>query len=291
MMSENQKRILVTGSDGFIGKALVRLLSNDPSVDLYRLSRRPASDANTIGCDLLDASAVTDVLGRCPEFNQIYHLVGSFVNDYEVAYAANVLAAKNILNALAGMKARTRVLFTGSAAEYGIVNPEDNPIPEEHPLRPISIYGFTKMIQTQLADFYSRTHDIDTVVARVFNLVGSDMSDKLFPGRVQKQIGEYKRGELQKITVGNLAAIRDYLDIEDAVKNLKTIMEYGERGGVYNVGSGAGMTIKDLLERLLREAGLDMSIVESIVMERQGRGDVPKIYADIMKLRALEREA
>ena len=223
MTNGSRKPVLITGADGFVGKALIRFLSSDPSIDLYRLSRRPARDAHTIVCDLSDAPAVTDALGRHSEFDQIYHLVGSFVNDYEAAYTANVLAARNILNALTNAKAQTRVLLIGSAAEYGMVNPENNPISEEFPLHPISIYGFTKMIQTQLADFYCRAFDSDVVVARTFNLLGPGLSERLFPGRVADQIEKHKKGELQKITVGNLAAIRDYLNIEDAVQKPKTI--------------------------------------------------------------------
>ena len=101
------------------------------------------------------------------------HLAGSFTNDYELDYAANVLSTKNILDALLSSECKARILLIGSAAEYGAIDEEENPIAETHPLKPISIYGLTKVLQTQLMDYYYRMHQINIVMARTFNILGS----------------------------------------------------------------------------------------------------------------------
>ena len=91
---------------------------------------------------------------------------------------------------------------------------EDNPVSEEYPLHPVSIYGVTKAFQTQLAQFYYRRHHLDLVMARTFNLIGLGISPRLFIGRLQQQIEDYRFGKITKISLGNLEARRDYIPIE-----------------------------------------------------------------------------
>ena len=145
-------RILVTGAAGFTAFHLAKLLAangDTPAVcdELYFSSQqtdKPEYCANYIPCDLSQFEAVNSLISSINP-NQIYHLAGSFTNDYSLDYAANVLSTKNILDSLLQSGINARVLLIGSAAEYGAIEKADNPIPESHALRPVSIYGLTKV--------------------------------------------------------------------------------------------------------------------------------------------------
>ena len=97
----------------------------------------------------------------------------------------------------------------------------------------------------------------------------------------------FKKGEIKKIQVGNLDNERDYISIEDTVKHYLKIMEYGKAGEIYNVGKGVPVRTGAVLEEILNEEDLDISVVEVIETKRSQIYDVPRIYADITKLNQL----
>jgi GDP-4-dehydro-6-deoxy-D-mannose reductase len=213
--------------------------------------------------------------------------VGSFNNDYDIDYRVNVLSTKNLLDTCLKLNLKCRILLIGSSAEYGIVTEKDNPVREDHPLSPVSIYGLTKSYQTHLMQYYHNVHNMDIVMARTFNIMGKGISNKLFIGRLYEQLDEYKRGNISEILMGNLQNKRDYIDIKKAVRDYRLIMEYGLSGEVYNVGSGKSIKIYDLLDKILKDNKLSMNIVKERPTEKLNKLDIKDIYADISKLSSL----
>ena len=275
--------ILVTGAGGFVGRHLVARLRRDP--DARVLGTALEADSGWAACDLSDGLAVTRLLAEVAP-TRIYHCAGSFTNQWETDYAANVLAARNLCEALVELKLRCRLLLMGSAAEYGW--PPPGPVPETAPLAPVSIYGLTKSFQTRLMDYYCRRHGLEMMMARTFNLFGDGCSPLLFPGRVAEQIRQLASGQAARIKVGPLDSRRDYLAAEQAVEAYLTIMERGAAGEVYNVGSGVPVKLADFLGRLLAGHGLTMAAVEvATAADGEPRNEVTEIYADISKLKAL----
>lgn len=279
------RRILVTGSTGALGRALTkRLLSSPVDVTVFSPKRGRSDDSLNL--------EITDQIYRTVERTRpdlILHLAATFSNDFDTAYAVNVAACKHLLEAVKSSGRYVRVVLVGSAAEYGAVTPEENPINVDRVLRPLSVYGITKAWQTELAYMYAN-NGIDVVVARIFNLVGPNLSEKLFVGRLHQQINEIRRGERTMIEVGHLSAIRDYLSIDDAVSQLLAVANMGETGKVYHVASGQPVVMRELLARVLASHGLDASIVVEGAAFTNRRGyDVPAIYADITQTTALLR--
>jgi GDP-D-mannose dehydratase len=137
--------------------------------------------------------------------------------------------------------------------------------------------------------FYHRVYGMDLVMARTFNLSGDVklISKSLFMGRVSEQLEKVKKLQIPKIEVGNLESRRDYLDVREAVKYYQKIMERGLPGEVYNVASGAPLKMRDLLASLLKEAGLDMSVVEERPPSVTDKTDIPEIWADLRKIKQL----
>jgi GDP-4-dehydro-6-deoxy-D-mannose reductase len=175
----------------------------------------------------------------------------------------------------------------GSSAEYGLITEEDNPVREDHPLNPVSIYGLTKVYQTHLMKFYCQVHDLDIVMARPFNLLGKNISSQLFIGRIYQQIEQYKKGEIEKIILGNLDSKRDYITVDEAIKDYETVMNYGTKGEVYNVGSGKTVILSDLLEQILLANDLDLSIIEIKSRNFINKLNVNDIFSDISKINLL----
>jgi GDP-4-dehydro-6-deoxy-D-mannose reductase len=184
-----------------------------------------------------------------------------------------------------------RVLLIGSAAEYGCVRALDNPVREDHPLAPVSLYGWTKACQTLLMNYYHCVHAMDLVLARLFNLSGGGASNQLFVGRVEEQIRRLLAGEAHEITVGNLEAQRDYLPVAEAARQLDRVMQFGEGGQVYHVASGVPTRMKDLLDILLRAQGLSHECVRQTPRSLTNKQEVPVIYADISKASRLPQVA
>lgn len=280
-------KILITGALGFTAKHLIELIAKKPEHELFLSDWAPGGFENILNCDLTQKISVEELIFKIkPE--RIYHLAGSFTNNYDIDYSVNVLSTKNILDSLLKFSFSSRVLLIGSAAEYGFIKADDNPVSEDHPLRPCRIHGLCKAYQTDLMNFYYRLYKMDIVMARTFNLYGDNkrISKLLFIGHVCEQIEKIKKGEIDKIFVGNLDGKRDYIDVREAVKYYEKVIELGKPGEVYNVGSGRAISMRDLLGLLLEESGLSMKVVSKSLFIPD-KTDIPEICADLRKIKGL----
>ena len=155
-----------------------------------------------------------------------------------------MLAAGNLLASVAERAPAARVVVTGSAAEYGVVDAESNPVREDYPACPHTVYGVTKLLQTELSLFYGRRFGVDVVVARVFNLLGpgcigtavrrqrraaDPSSDRRLAGWSHRREPRRSQGLPQTGGCGRRAHHVDALR--------------GEAGEIYNVGSGVPVRV------------------------------------------------
>lgn len=277
--------ILVTGASGFVGRHLLKYLCTELDAHCIGVSRTASEDTNTLQCELTDYNQVVGVIKKTQP-THVFHVAGSYTNDFETDYSCNVLSTKNILDAAVKHKQDARVMLMGSAAEYGEVNTQECPVSEQHILNPISIYGWSKAAQSHFAPLYSRQHGLAVMVARTFNLMGVGISDKLFPGQLEHQIQQVLSGKTSRITVGKLDAKRDYIDIKDACALYLAIATKGLAGEVYNVGSGCATSMRELLNAMLTANGLDQAIIDE-AQHNKSSNEVSVIYADISKVTAL----
>ena len=282
-------RVLVTGATGGLAPAVLEEFSRIPGASLVASGRRESARESYVACDLRDRESIRSLVGKVRP-TLILHLAGSFENDFDVDLAVNALSARHLLDACREAGLGTRTVLLGSAAEYGLVRPGDNPVAETQPLQPVSIYGLTKAMQSTLAGYFAHALGADVLVARLFNVTGSGFSPRLFVGRAERLIAQYVRGEISRLEFGNLDSQRDYISAEDAARLLRLVAERGAAGEAYNLGSGRPTRMRELLERMLSDAGIDPTAVreQRTVPGAAQRVDVPCIYADIRKLRALE---
>ncbi len=269
--------ILITGAAGFTGRTLHNFLNSETDSEIFCVDR-----VGDNCCDLTDKDEVSCLIQKIKP-TQIYHLAGSFTNDFETDYRVNVLTTKNIFDAVLENDLNARILIIGSAAEYGAVT--DGPVAETSDLHPLSIYGLTKTFQTQLMNYYFSVFGVNVVMARTFNLYGEGVSPHLLAGRIQEQIGQCLAGEVDEVVVDDLLVQRDFLHISDAVRYYHRIMHFGVAGEVYNVGSGIPRTAQDLIVEILGKAQMNAEHIR--LVERGQKAQIPKIYADIRKLETL----
>lgn len=280
--------ILVTGANGGLGKVLLPILKKKYKELVVGTARTFIKNADYIPCDLTDATAVASLILEVKP-RLIFHLAGSFTGDFEIDLQVNTLSSKYIYDCILREKLKSRVVVFGSAAEYGAVNPSDNPISETYLCSPVSIYGLTKHYQTEMAKFYSRTFSLDVVIARVFNLAIAELSPRLFYGRAFAMIQAYKRNQVNQMEFGNLSSVRDYVGLEDAAAQFVAIADFGISGEVYNVGSGVPKNIRAILLEILNREGFSIAAIIEKSSEAVGRKgfDVPVIYADISKINSI----
>jgi GDP-4-dehydro-6-deoxy-D-mannose reductase len=270
-----------------MGRLLTARLEREGGLEVLQASRAPSEALGHFVCDVADAAAVTALVRRTRP-DRIYHLAGSGSGEFERDRAVNADGARFLCEAVLALRLHTRIVVIGSAAEYGLVAPAENPVSEARALRPVTVYGVTKAFQTQIAALYAARHEVDIVVARPFNLLAPGVSESLFIGRAERLVAQFKRGEIASLEFGNLSSTRDYVEGEEAVDQLLLIAEKGARGEVYHVASGHAIVMRDLLARLLRDAGIDPGVVREAPERPTRMGtDVPTIYADISKTRAL----
>ncbi len=277
--------ILISGGLGSLGRVL--------SMTLRQMGFRVVQSGRNvpIGVDYypMDVANYSQTLAAIAALKPtiVVHLAASFENEFDSAFVTNVLGAKNVLAALKESSVPARVVLAGSAAEYGVVTESENPIGVQRVLHPVSIYGLTKSWQTDWGLFCAHEGQ-DVVVARIFNLYGAEMSERLFVGRVQQQIREVLLGKQNTVKVGSLSAARDYISLNDASQQIVAITQKGQRGGVYHVASGRPITMRALLKQMLAENGLDDNVVdEQPAPHGSTRYNVPIVFADISETEAL----
>jgi len=279
--------VLLTGAKGGFGRILAQWLQQHANESVWLTDIKDEADEFYIQCDMGNADAIHALIKRVRP-QRIFHLAGSFSNVYDMDYQINALSARHFCETLIAEHSDARLVLIGSAAEYGFIHPRENPVREDHVLRPVSVYGLTKAIQTHFATYYAQRHAINVVVARLFNLNAPGLSERLFVGRVEQLIARFKRKEIDVIELGNLESQRDYLKIGDAISQLLLIADKGERGEVYHMASGQPVRMRDLLAEMLAAANLDMSVVrEEKSNDRKIGYDIPIIYAEMKKTNGL----
>ncbi len=286
-------KILITGVTGFVGSHLAEYcLSLDQQVEVIGTcrwrSRREniehLEDAiNLYECDLRDASSVKTLLADIqPE--RIFHLaaqsyVPSSWNSPGETITTNVIGQLNIFEAMRETNSTASIQIAGSSEEYGLVHPEEVPITEENPLRPLSPYAVSKVAQDMLAYQYFQSYGLKVVRTRAFNHTGPRRGDVFVTSNFAKQIAEIEAGQRPPVIhVGDLNPKRDFTDVRDIVRAYWLSLEHCSLGEVYNVASGKAYRIKEVLKILLDNSGQDIEVVEA--PERLRPSDVPLLLGD-----------
>lgn len=281
-------KALVTGAGGFVGRHLVAHLRAEGDEVQEAIGPHAEGSKNRMPVDVRDAAAVNRLLeSTAPD--AIYHLAAVAYGpdasaDLPGALAVTVAGTANILEAAASLKQRPIVLVSGSAEVYGA--PELDRIPEETPLRPVNAYGATKVAQEAVALGFARSRGVPVIATRSFNHIGPGQRDTFVMPAFARQLAEMTAGRRgPTIHVGNLDPVRDFSDVEDVVAAYRRLVLVGHTGEAVNVASGEGVSVGELLSRLIELSGLRVEI--RVDPARVRRHDPRRIVGDPSRLHRL----
>ena len=281
------KRILVTGAGGFSGRYMCKYLAClDKKLTITGCD---ISDSYPEECESFyktDMSSDKEVRSLIRESRPDYiiHLAGSFGGkDVQQIYKINVLSVSSLLEATHEYSPQAVTVVVGSAAEYGLIDPELLPADEQTPCNPVTSYGLSKQLATQTALYYHRVHNMSVTVVRPFQLIGKGITSRLVPGAFAGQLREVIANGSNVMRVGNLKSFRDFLDVHDAVKAIWALCEKPAPGQIFNLCSGKLTQISYLLETMIDCCGVDVDIkVDPELLH--GNADVSKIFGSYQKI-------
>ena len=278
--------VLITGAAGFAGGHLAELLASSPRLVCWsREAPAPgvAPSAQWDQIDLLDREQVRSAV-RAVQPAQIYHLagvphVGSSWDATTPTLAGNVLTTHYLLDALRRAGRRARVLVTASATVYA---PSDQPIAEDGAIAPGSPYALSKLAQEMRTLRASIEDGLDVIVVRAFNHTGPRQAPAFAAPSFARQIARIERGEQEPvIRAGNLSPRRDLSDVRDVVRAYAALMERGA-SGVYNVASGIGRPIGELLQALVARSRVKVTVETDSALLRPN--DTAALVGDCTRL-------
>ena len=290
-------RVLITGVSGFAGSHLADYCLTRSGVEVFGTVRSVERLGNAshlsgtcafLPTDVRDAAGVEAAIGSSRP-DVVFHLaaqasVATSFEDPVGTLMDNAVGQINVIRAVLEHAPAARVLVVGSAYEYGLVRPEENPIDESVPLRPMDPYAVSKVTQDLFGYQYALSHRLQAVRVRAFNHTGPRQSTEFVASRFARLLAEIEAGEREALlTVGNLAAVRDFTDVRDVVRAYFLAATKGQPGEVYNVGSGGSQTIQELLDVLVGLCRVPVSVTEDPALLRPL--DVPALVCNASKLR------
>jgi UDP-glucose 4-epimerase len=271
-------KAVVTGADGFIGKALVKhLIENGTrviAVDRLTIQGQECCEYVTV-----DISA-KGALDRYIDDNTIvFHLaarasVADSVSNPRDDFEINMGGLFEVLESV--RKAASKLVFPSTASIYDSAN--SLPLSEKAYVKPTSPYAAAKVAGEAYCAAYHRSYGLDIKIARMFSVYGIGMNRFAIHDLIKKI--QQNNHELSILGDGN--QIRDYLNIQDTVRGLVMIALKGEAGEDYNLASGVAVKMIDLARHIATMMGFpDIKIIPT---GKSFPGDVPKWYADTSKI-------
>ena len=238
--------------------------------------------------DLSDQRSIYDSLKK-NEIDVVFHLAAqSFVPQSFKApvdtYLTNVIGTVNVLEAVRQYDGVEKMMFAGSSEEYGLVHPDEVPIKETNPLRPLSPYAVSKIAGDFACYNHFKSYGVPVVRTRAFNHTGPRRGQSFVTATIARQAAEIKLGKRAAFELGNLDAKRDFSDVRDVVRGYMLAIEKAENGEVYNIASGHAYSIKQVVELASELAGIKAAVRQDPSKMRPS--DVPILLGDYSKAKA-----
>lgn len=270
-------RILVTGSNGFVGKHLTReLLARGHQVLGVGGSQAPTDSAEGIEQIILDLTDPKETAKiDFSDITGVVHLagmaaVGPSFDDPMLYMSVNVGIEVNLFEAAMQQGAHPRFIIISSGTLY---DPRaEQPLTEQAPVFPNSPYAVSKLCQEQMAQYYT-SRGFEVIIARPFNHIGPGQAPGFIVSDFAQQLIAIEKGEQTDMRVGNLDAQRDYTDVRDIVRAYCLLLEKGSPGETYNICSGKPVSGHEILHGLSKAADQDPKVTQD--PNRMRPSDIP----------------
>jgi GDP-4-dehydro-6-deoxy-D-mannose reductase len=287
-------RLLITGADGFVGRWLVRaaraagmpvvaaIMPGSEAPAEWSSGPPGATGVQVVRADLLDDGDVQRLADLRP--SGVVHLAAiasgaEARKNPDGALAVNA-AATTLLAALLATTSKPRFLLVSTGEVYGPGH--DDPIAESAPLRPNSPYGSSKASAELALGAMAERGALPVIIARPFPHTGPGQTTTYVLPAIASRLAEAKRSGATQVRVGNLSAVRDFLDVRDVVRAYLLLLERGVPGEAYNVASGVGRRLVDCFDLLARLIGVAVRAEQDAALLRSG--DIPVLIGDATRL-------
>jgi nucleoside-diphosphate-sugar epimerase len=279
------KNFLLTGATGFVGPYLVKELL-DRKVHIKVLVMDKARNLTGLKDNItLARGNITDpgsLKNIMKDVDIVFHLAAISNVNHAIAhpketFETNATGTLNLLEEARKCEP-SKFVYISSSHVYGV--PQYLPMDERHPINPREPYAVSKAAAEMLVNTYTLNYGLKTATIRPFNMYGAGQSEDFIIPSIIKQVYEKEIIEL-----GNLSPTRDMSYITDAIDGMLTIAEHGE--GVYNLGSGSETSMKEVVETVIDIIDPAKKYVSIESKRRSNAVDIPRMCADISKLKSL----
>ena len=271
-------KILITGFSGFVAQHFVNyLFESGENHEVVGIDIIPPSFEISKYASKLDIKFMLVNLTNMVELNKVFE---SFIPEYILHLASyssvsfswdnpsesfinNSYIFLNLIQSIREFNPQCRVLSVGSSEEYGNVSSEDIPLLEEHSLNPISPYAVARVAQEQLSKVFVEAYGMNIVLTRSFNHIGPyQRLDFSVPSFISRILDIRLRNESKGvIETGDVSIVRDFVDVRDVVRAYYLLLLHGNKGEVYNVCSGHGVKLLDLIRMIAEVVGVEVDPV------------------------------
>jgi GDP-4-dehydro-6-deoxy-D-mannose reductase len=286
---------LITGANGFFGRHLAAFLDKYTEGVIYGVSRKIPQELTLKypritykSCDLMDYNSVLQIISSFkPDY--IFHLaaessVASSWKNPTSMIVNNIVSQTNLFESVRELKLNPKIIIACSSEEYGLVRKSDLPVNENCNFNPLSAYAVSKVTQDMLGFQYYKSYNMNIVRVRAFNMTGPGRPPNYALSSFAKQIADIEKAMVNNtISVGNLNVIRDYTDVRDAVKAYYLLALNGKPGEVYNLCSGTGYKLMDLLDYLITLTKEEVKV--EVDKSRFRPADIPVMIGNNTKIR------
>ena len=282
------KRILVTGSEGFVGRTLVHALQVG-GYEVFGCDLRVPDAPDRRACDISNLDSVEALFDWVERVDWIFHLAAITFVPEAAQTPAHVMAVNlngtiHLLDTVRRRCPQARFIFAGSSEAYGV--PQTLPIDESHPLVPVNPYAISKTAADHYCSYVHKVHGQDVIRLRLFNHSGPGQSDRFVLSSIARQLAvletRSQEGHVPVLHTGNLEPKRDFLHVDDVIRAYLAVAERGRSGEAYNVCSGVSYRIREALDELSRQCRVKIAIESEPA--RQRTFDIPEVLGCHHKL-------
>lgn len=270
------KRFLITGFSGFVGRHFLQYLyDKNETTEVFGIDiRKPVFDTTVYAdrlkisfkeVNLLDKEALKEVLEIFkPQY--ILHLasfssVAFSWQHPEESFVNNTNIFLNMTGILKELQLPCRVLSIGSSEEYGNVLPQHLPLKEDMQLQPVSPYAVARVSQEMLSKVFVDSYHLDIILTRSFNHIGPWQDERFVVPSFIRRILNIRDAGLSEGTIetGDTTIIRDFVDVRDVVNAYYMLLTEGTPGEIYNICSGTGIALSDIIDQIADIVGVKVS--------------------------------
>ena len=281
-------KYLITGVMGFVGRYFVEYLNEkEPESKIYGIdiTAKCDMDIKYRSLNLMDGKQVNKIV-RTLKPDYIVHLaaMSSVAQSWKEpanCFMNNMSAFLNLAEAVRNNGLNTRILSVGSSEEYGIY---DEPMTESLNLHPKSPYSVARLSQEYMSKLYVDNFNMDIVMTRSFNHIGPRQNTRfVIPSFIEQLIDISSGKKENKMMVGNIDVVRDFTDVRDVVDAYYLIIKNAPNRSVYNVCSGRGVKLRDIINTTSKQLGIKPNIV--VDASRVRANEIPSVIGDNRKLK------